>query len=82
MKIAIIALILATAALGLGSFATFRSFDSEDTVEATPVAAQPGWSTAKCQRANSSLGALEVGCIKGDCAPYADMILAIADNCP
>lgn len=80
MRLTIIALILSIAALGLGSFATFKSLDNS---EATPFAAQPGWSEAECETAHSSLYTFEVGCIaKGDCTPYSDMIQAIADNCP
>ena len=79
MKVAVIALILSIAALGLGSFATFTSLNSD---EATSVAAQPGWSTAECQTADASLDELEFGCVRGNCDAYSDMIRAINDNCP
>lgn len=78
MKVAIIALILSIAALGLGSFATFTALDNE---ESNPTVEQ-FWSTAECQRANASLETLDIGCIQGDCAPYADMLQVINDNCP
>ena len=78
MRVAIIALVLSIAALGIGSFATFRSFDSD---EATLVAAEATWSEAECERANARLKTLEIGCIKGDCDAYNDMLQAINDNC-
>lgn len=80
MRLTILALILAIAALGLGSFATFTSlFDDE----APPVAVESGWTDIECLRADTSLNILDIGCIRGDdCAPYADMIQAINDNCP
>jgi len=82
MRLTIIALILAIAALGLGSFATFTSLDSEDAIEATPVA-ESGWSEAECERVNARLNTLEIGCVvKGDCDGYNDMLQAINDNCP
>lgn len=80
MRIAIIALILAVAALGVGSFATFTSLN--DDAEPIPLAAESGWSVSECLRADASLDTLDIGCIQGDCGPYADMIQAINDNCP
>ena len=79
MRLTIIALILSIAALGLGSFATFRSLDSD---EAAPIAAQASWSEAECENFNIGLLSLARACrSRGDCAPYADMLQAIAENC-
>lgn len=83
MKVAIIALILAIAALGFSGFATFTSLNND---EATPVA-ESGWSASGCKSAEWSVGVdgpLFSNCIRfdHDCAPYNDMLQAIAANCP
>lgn len=79
MRVAIIALILATAALGLGSFATFTALDNSET---TLVTAEATWSAAECERAETSLGVFNRACrTEGNCNAYNDMIKAIAENC-
>jgi hypothetical protein len=91
MKIAIIALILSIAALGLAGFATFVSLRDD---ESTPVA-ESGWSEEECKEAKMDVGAnngqpgvLLAPCIlpgsghPRDCAPYNSMLQAINDNCP
>lgn len=78
MRLTIIALAIAIAALGLGTFATFNSLDND---EATPVA-ESTWSTAGCEKAEASLGVLSRACrTKGNCNAYNDMIQTINDNC-
>lgn len=85
MRVTIIALILAIAALGLGSFATFTALDNDG---ATPVA-ESGWSETECEGARQTLdvtdgnpGILLSACVRDDnCDPYLDMLLAINDNC-
>ncbi len=88
MRIAIIALVIALAALGLAGFATFASLNDDD---ATPVA-ESGWSEQECAQAwdfavggDGEMGPLLKGCGRGpeyNCAPFNDMIQAINDNCP
>jgi hypothetical protein len=89
MKIAIIALLISLAALGLGSFATARTFN-----ESHPAPPESQWSEAECVAAKEAVfggltpqgelysGTLEFGCRRGDCGSYADMLQAINDNCP
>lgn len=80
MRLTIIALILAIAALGLGSFATFNSLDSDG---ATPVVAEATWSEAECARLRDARDGLpRVKCEVGDsCMAYLDLTEAINDNC-
>lgn len=90
MKIAIIVLVLSLAALGLGSFATVRTFN--ESHPATQTESQ--WSEAECEGARSDVREGVLGVEGGilwrtcrrldihDCAPYNDMLQAIADNCP
>lgn len=86
MRVAIIALILSIAALGLASFATFAALDSDDP--AAPIAAESGWSEAECEWAEAEVnpgGLLWKDCRVGpdqNCAPYNEMLQAIANNCP
>ena len=78
MRVAIIALILSIAALGLGSFATFASLNNDGT----SLIAESGWSVAECERAETSLGVLNRACrTEGNCNAYNDMIQAINDHC-
>jgi len=94
MKIAIIALVLSLAALGLGSFAIARTLN-----ESHPAPPERQWSEVGCDNARidvregtktSAGGVLWRMCagsacvVKGvcDCAPYTDMLQAIAENCP
>lgn len=82
MRVAIIALILAITALGVGSFATFTALDNDETEESVPVAAESGWSEAECADAQERLGMLAWVCRRGDCDGYTDILQAINDNCP
>ena len=52
MKVAIIALMLAIAALGLGGFATFAALNDDET---PPIAAEPTWSSEECANARAVL---------------------------
>jgi hypothetical protein len=96
MKIAIIALLLSLAALGLGSFATARTFNESHPA---PPVAESQWSEVGCDNARIDVregtkttagGVLWRMCAgtvcvtRGvcDCAPYNDMVQAIAANCP
>jgi len=77
MRVAIIAVILSIAALGLGSFATFTALDNDDA----PVAAST-WSEAECEDARNGLEWPWKACVSNDnCAAFTDMLQAIADNC-
>jgi len=80
MRIAIIALVFSLGALGLAGFATFISLDND----AAKPAAEATWSEAECEEARSALRTLRLhGCVvEGNCAPYNDMLQAIAENCP
>lgn len=80
MRVAIIALILSIAALGLGGFATFTSLNDDEAA----LVAESGWSETACEDARDALQfpLLELECLRRqNCAPYADMLKAIADNC-
>ena len=87
MKVAIIALMLAIAALGLGGFATFAALNDDET---PPIAAEPTWSSEECANARAVLsGSDEAGsilvraCLRdSECNPYIDLLQAINDNCP
>lgn len=82
MKIAIVALILAIAALGLGSFATFISLNDDETT-ATP-SVETGWSRGDCARAAEELSDLRWRCIlegDTDCPGASEKIAALNDNC-
>lgn len=80
MRVAIIALILSIAALGLGSFATFMSLDNDDA-----SVVESGWSEVACEDARDALQfpLLELECLRRqNCDAYNDMLQAIANNCP
>jgi len=82
MKIAIIALLISLAALGLAGFATARTFNESHPA---PSAVESQWSEAECADAiNAIKGAPEVLCRGGgqDCDAYLTMLRAIAENCP
>jgi len=84
MRIAIIALVLSLAALGLGSFATVRTFNESHPA---PPAVEASWSEAGCDNARIDVeqdGILWRACrlYPHDCTAYADMLQAIAANCP
>jgi hypothetical protein len=83
MKIAIIAVILSVMALGFSGFATFTSLNHEEAEQVAALPTQSPWTAGECQEARDGLGFLRsIGCVaKGDCAPYADMLQAINDNC-
>jgi hypothetical protein len=86
MRIAIIALVIALAALGLAGFATFASLNDD---EAAPVA-ESGWSEAECKSArwlldstDGQAGPLLALCgLHHDCVEYDRVLIAINDNCP
>jgi hypothetical protein len=86
MRIAIIALVIALAALGLAGFATFTSLSGDEAVSV----AESGWSEAECESANwlihvtdGQTGALLFECVSHhECAEYDRMLIAINDNCP
>jgi len=82
MRVAIIALILSIAALGLGSFATFSSLDNDGTA----LVAESGWSETECESARevtATGGRMWRRCVyRGDsCAPYIELLQAANDNC-
>ena len=82
MRVAIIALLISLAALGLGAFATVRTFN-----ESHPAPqAESQWSEEECAANRETLelgpGSLKLACFSGDCDAYSDMLQAIADNCP
>jgi len=82
MRIAIIALVIALAALGLAGFATFGSLNDDG---AAPVA-ESGWSEAECEFAKqfiNSSGPLILDCVShSECAEFVRLLIAINDNCP
>jgi hypothetical protein len=88
MKIAIIALLISLAALGLGGFATVRTFNESHP---TPPAVERQWSeeecaTAKAQIEEGTLFNLAGACLRrqtpDSCTAYNDMIQAINNHCP
>jgi len=87
MRVAIIALILSIAALGLGSFATFTALDNDGSPETAPAATESTWSATECEAARAELiprrNTIAGACrYQHDCAPYNDLLQAINDNCP
>jgi len=90
MRLAIIALLISLAALGLAGFATARTFN--DSHPAAPVA-ESQWSEEECAANRAAAGLPGSGyddlrstllwrCINGGCDAYNDMLQAIAENCP
>jgi len=94
MRVAIIALVVSLAALGLAGFATFTALNDESAPP--PPTVEASWSEAECDAArNKTSGTFEdpenIRTLAGacfrrqtpdSCAAYADMLQAIADNCP
>ena len=83
MKIAIIALVVSLAALGLAGFATFTALNEESAP--LPPVVEAGWSEAECADASNTMGqGPERNCrLLGEgCDAYFTMLRAIADNCP
>jgi hypothetical protein len=79
MRIAIIALVISLAALGLAGFATARTFSESHPAPAV----ESQWSEAECADARDGLDTLRIGCMTGkDCTAYSDMIMVIAYECP
>jgi hypothetical protein len=92
MRVAIIALLISLAALGLAGFATVRTFNESHPA---PPVAESQWSEAECTDAKDAVfggtlpsgtpyaGILERGCMHGgNCTAFNDMLQAIAENCP
>ena len=93
MKIAIIALLISLAALGLAGFATVRTFNESHPA---PPAVESSWSEPECDAARSKTsgpfeypengftlaGACFIRMTPDSCTAYADMLQAIAANCP
>jgi hypothetical protein len=79
MKLTIIALLIALAALGASGFAVFTAVNDES-------GPAMGWSSTKCEELQPLVdpgGVLFIPCIRSDhdCGPWADMLIAIAENC-
>jgi hypothetical protein len=89
MRIAIIALVIALAALALAGFATFASLNDDEAA----AIAESGWSEAECAEARAyAFSKDDKGYAAGmfkecyeeehDCAPLNDMLQAIYNHCP
>lgn len=83
MRVAIIAILISLAALGLAGFAAFSTLENEDAVE--PIATQTfrTWPKTECDNLRDMLPRLRFGCAtKGRCEELLDMLQALNDNCP
>jgi len=79
MKIAIIALLISLAALGLAGFATVRTFNESHPA---PPVAESQWSEEECADVRVRLDSMSPSCHAGNCIAYTDLLQAHYANCP
>jgi len=82
MKTQIIAIVLALGALGVGGFATARTFDDGPVTQVLPTGSI--WTNTECEAMREqadSLFRLCAGDKNGACQARADLQIAIATNC-
>lgn len=83
MRVAIIALALSIAALGLAGFATFAAFDEDASVASDPLGTGSNWPQEDCDLLREKLWAAETICLPGgECQSLVALLQAINDNCP